>query len=119
MTADITPYLNRPDLLMETVKQIEKDFGWFDLKIVFSGNTGNAYTELFSQIQPHIEKMLAENTQQFYSLMYRIDLSEQQIKKAVESAKDSSFSEIVTDLILKRELQKIIIRKSFSLGKGQ
>ena len=49
--------------------------------------------------------------------MYRIDISEGQIKKEVGLATDKSFAEAVTDLILKRELLKVVIRKSYSAGK--
>jgi hypothetical protein len=40
-----------------------------------------------------------------------------QIKKAVANTADRSFAEIVTDLILKRELLKVVMRKSYSAGK--
>ena len=111
---DITPYLNRLDIFNETAQQIIKDFGIQGMQIKFSGNTENAYKELFSQILPHIEKLQNENFQNFYNLMYRIDVSEEQIKKAVEESKDKSFSEIVTELILKRELIKVVFRKQYS-----
>ncbi|MFI5164518.1 MAG: hypothetical protein ACHQHP_04635 [Bacteroidia bacterium] len=114
---DITPYLNRLDILSDAAKQVVKDFGMQGMEIKFSGNPENAYAELFSQIFPIIEKMQTENFQNFYNLMYRIDIGETQIKKAVSQAKDKSFSEIVTDLILKRELLKVIIRKNYSAGK--
>ena len=110
---DLSPYLNRLDLLNETVKQIAKDFSWSGLEIQFSGNGDNAYRELFVQIHPQIEKLLKEYSGKFYELMYRIDISETQIRKAVSSAKDRSFSEVVTDIILKRELQKVVMRKSY------
>ena len=111
---DITPYLNRLDILSETVQQVIKDFGMNGMEIKFSGNAENAYLELFSQILPFIEKLQKENFQNFYNLMYRIDISEGQIKKAVEESKDKSFSEVVTDLILKRELLKVVFRKQYS-----
>lgn len=125
---DITPYLNRLDILSDTAKQVIKDFGMVGMEIIpiaiGTGNTSNAYQELFSQILPHIEKMLSEKNspllrrgvggEAFYNLMYRIDISEGQIKKAVEESKDKSFSEIVTDLILKRELLKVIMRRNYS-----
>jgi hypothetical protein len=113
MTTDLSPYLNRLDFLNDTANQIIKDFGMSGMKINFSGNTDNAYTELFSQIHPHIEKLLKGNSEIFYNLLYRIDLSETQIKKAVESSVDKSFSEIITDLILKRELLKVVMRKTY------
>ena len=111
---DLNPYLNRLDILNETAQQIIKDFGMVGLEIKFLGNAGNAYLQLFSQILPFIEKMQTENFHNFYNLMYHIDISENQIKKAAEEAKDKSFSEVVTDLILKRELLKVVMRRSFS-----
>ena len=111
---DITPYLNRLDILNETAQQTIKDFGMNRMEINFFGNTENAYAELFSQILPLVEKLQKENFQNFYNLMYRIDISEGQIKKAVEESKDKSFSEVVTDLILKRELLKVVFCKQYS-----
>lgn len=111
---DLNPYLNRFDILSDTAKQVIKDFGMVGLEIKFSGNTSNAYSELFSQILPLVEKMQTENFQNFYSLMYRIDISEGQIKKAIAETKDKSFSEVVTDLILKRELIKVVFRNQYS-----
>ena len=110
---DLSPYLNRIDILNETAQQVIKDFGMNGMEIKFSGNAGNAYLELFSQILPLVEKVQKENFQSFYNLMYRIDISESQIKKAVEESKDKSFSAVVTDLILKRELLKVAFRKQF------
>ena len=111
---DISPYLNRLDILNETAQQVIKDFRIQGKEIKFSGSAENAYDELFFQILPLVEKLQKENFQNFYDLMYRIDISEGQIKKAVEESKDKSFSEVVTDLILKRELLKVITRRSFS-----
>ena len=111
---DIAQYLNRLDIFTETAKQISKDFGMQGMEIKFSKNSGDIYRELFLQVLPLIEKLQKENFQNFYSLMYRIDISETQIKKAVEQSKDKSFSEVVTDLIIKRELLKVVYRKQYS-----
>ena len=133
---DLSPYLNRIDILNETAQQAIKDFGMNGTEINFFGNTENAYEELFSQILPLVEKLVNEKNspllrrgvgptkgtdsvshrrgEAFYNLMYRIDISESQIKKAIEESKDKSFSAVVTDLILKRELLKVITRRSFS-----
>jgi hypothetical protein len=111
---DITPYLNRLDILRETAEQVIKDFGMNSIKINFSGNPITAYKELSEQILPQIEKLQKENFQNFYNLMYRIDVSEGLIKKAVEESKDRTFAEIVTELVLQRELIKVVFRKQYS-----
>ena len=110
---DLSKYINRLDLIKDTANQIIKDFDMFGLEIKFSGNAYNAYEELFEQIEPHINKLISSNQSKFMGILYRIDLSDVQIKKAVEENTSEPFSAIVTDLIIKRELQKVVIRNHF------
>ena len=56
-------YYKRLDILDETAKQIIRDFEILGLEVTFSGDQNSAYSELFDQILPHIEKDL-ENGQQ-------------------------------------------------------
>lgn len=110
---EIHKYFNRLDLIKATAEQIIKDFEMFGLEIKFSGNAYNAYEELFEQIEPHIDKLIRTNHQKFMSILYRIDLSDEQLKKAVETNASEPFASIVSDLIIKRELQKVVIRNSY------
>ncbi len=110
---DLTPYFNKLDIIKDTAAQIIKDFEMFGMEVKFSGNAYNAYEELFDQIEPHIKKMVDSNRQKFLGILYRIDLSDEQIKKAVNSNSTEPFSVIVTDLIIKRELQKVVIRNHY------
>lgn len=110
---EINKHLSNLDLLNETANQIIKDFEMFGMEIKFSGNNFDAYEELFNQIEPHIKNLIDVNHSKFMGILYRIDLSDEQIKKAVHKNTSESFSEIVTDLIIKRELQKVVIRKHF------
>ena len=54
----IQPYLNDIEILNQTVEQIKKDFSFFDLPIIFTGNKETAFNELLSQIYPHIKKLM-------------------------------------------------------------
>lgn len=110
---EVNKYLSNLDLLNETANQIIKDFDMFGMEIKFSGNSFDAYEELFDQIEPHIKKLIDTNHSKFMGILYRIDLSDEQIKKAVNQNSSETFSEIITDLIIKRELQKVVIRKHF------
>lgn len=110
---DLTPYFNKLDIIKDTAAQIIKDFEMFGMEVKFSGNAYNAYEELFDQIEPHIKKMVDSNRQKFLGILYRIDLSDEQIKKAVNSNSTEPFSVIITDLIIKRELQKVVIRNHY------
>ncbi len=110
---DLSQYFNRLDLIKDTADQIIKDFDMFGLEVKFSGNAYNAYEELFEQIEPHIDKLISSNRQKFLGILYRIDLSDEQIKKAVNENSFETFSAIVSDLIIKRELQKVVIRDHY------
>jgi hypothetical protein len=110
---NITPYFNRLDFIKDTAHQIIKDFDMFGLEIKFSGNAYNAYEELFDQIEPHISNLITTNRQKFLGILYRIDLSDEQLKKAVNENTSEPFAAIVTDLIIKRELQKVVIRNHY------
>lgn len=85
----------------------------FGIEIKFSGNAYNAYDELFEQIEPRINHLIKNNQSRFMGILYRIDINDEQLQMAVKQNKSESFSEIITDVIIKRELQKIVIRNHF------
>ena len=114
---DLSPYFNKLNLIKDTANQIIKDFEMFGVEVKFSGNTYNAYDELFDQIEPSIKALCDSNRQKFLGILYRIDLSDEQIKKAVSENASESFSAIITDLIIKRELQKVVIRSHYQSKK--
>ncbi|MBL7888924.1 MAG: hypothetical protein JNL24_05195 [Bacteroidia bacterium] len=111
--SNLSSYFNKLDLIKDTADQIIKDFDMFGLEIRFSGNAYNAYEELFEQIEPHIKKLIDSNQSKFMGILYRIDVSDDQIKKALKDNSSESFSEIITDLIIRRELQKVVIRQHY------
>lgn len=110
---NLSQYFNRLDLIKDTANQIIKDFDMFGMEITFSGNAYNAYEELFEQIEPQIKKLIDSNQSKFMGILYRIDLNDEQISRAVRENFSEPFSEIITDLIIKRELQKVVIRDHY------
>jgi hypothetical protein len=111
--SNISQYFNKLDLIKDTASQIIKDFDMFGMEVKFSGNAYNAYEELFDQIEPHIKKLIDTNQSKFMGILYRIDVSDEQVKKALHQNSSEPFSEIITDLIIKRELQKVVIRQHY------
>jgi hypothetical protein len=103
----------RLDLLQEVVAQLNKDFQLNGFDVIFTGNEDNAYRELSDQLIPVIDYMLEHQAERFWSLLYGIDLNEAQVRKAL-FGEDADSLQRLTDLILKRELQKVVIRKHYA-----
>ncbi|MCB0755673.1 MAG: hypothetical protein RL266_708 [Bacteroidota bacterium] len=102
-------------LLQEVVNQINKDFRLQGFDVEFSGEGETAYRELTDQLKPVIEYMLENQTEKFWNLIYGIDLNERKVREIL-FGKEERIDAIqeLTDLILKRELQKVVIRMHYS-----
>lgn len=112
---ELQEYYNRHDLLEKVVAQIQKDFNWFSLEIKFSNKPElSAYQELYQQILPLIEEMLNDDYIKLMSILYRIDIDEDFLNRKLRETPNADTDEVITDLIIKRELQKVIIKQMYS-----
>lgn len=103
----------REDLIRKTAAQIIKDFAEFGLEITFSGEVQNFYEELFNQMKPHIEKIMGEHYTMFLNFLYRIDITEKQVLHYQKEMNDASYEDALTEVIIHRELKKVMIREYF------
>ena len=106
-------FSKRLDLLQQVVAQLTKDFQLSGFDIQFSGDETNAYQELTRQIEPLIANMLEFQNERFWTLLYSIDINEKQVREALFGENPNSV-QLLTDLILKRELQKVVIRNHYA-----
>lgn len=113
--SDYKRYEQSVDLLKQVVGQINKDFRLQGFEVTFSGSGETAYQELSEQLKPVIEYMLENQTEKFWNLIYGIDLSENKVRQIL-FGKEENIDAIqeLTNLILKRELQKVVIRLHYS-----
>ncbi len=113
--ADYLRYESSVWLLKEVVAQINKDFRLQGFDVEFSGKGETAYQELSRQLKPVIDYMLENQTEKFWNLLYGIDLNERKVKNILFSENQNLDTiQALTDLILKRELQKVVIRLHYS-----
>jgi hypothetical protein len=109
----IEPYRNREKIIRQVAAQIEKDFAQFGLEVQFSGEVDYAYEELFSQLKEHLIWLLDRDYHRLVLLLYQIDLSEKQIMKAEAQYPDAPKSDLLAELVILRELKKVLIRNYF------
>lgn len=125
---NIAQLLNKETIINETIAQIQKDFGMYNINIQFDGNTETAYEQLMDGLTVEVKQLLANDKSKLQSILYRIDLSEKAIKKALQltlvnnnqspisNSNMSNFDnqqQVISHEIIVRELKKVLTRNYF------
>jgi hypothetical protein len=110
--SEIDGYRNQEEIIRLTAEQTIKDFALFGLEIVFSGNVITAYEELFEQLNSCIVELLHSDYRRLLSLLYHIDISEKDLNSKFFPHSEEA-SDKLTEMILDRELKKVVIRKYY------
>ncbi|MCZ4695642.1 hypothetical protein DWB61_13190 [Ancylomarina euxinus] len=109
----VSKYRDKVEILKQVAAQIEKDFYQFGFEVTFTGVPENAYNELFSQIIEHVGFMLSQDYHRLVLLLYQIDLSENEILKNELKYPNVDKDQLLSELIIQRELKKVLIRNYF------
>lgn len=99
------------DLLEDTLNQIEKDFGQIELQLRDVELGDDYFYRLCKDLSYTVDALLDKAPDRLFSLMYRIDLPENRISKLLGSNEPAM---AIAEMILKRELQKVVIRRKYS-----
>lgn len=104
--------LNYRELYESTFEQIKKDF----YPHVDLGEMPlNLSAELLKEIvEKSLEKLLREEPHSLGAVLYRMDVNEKATKAAIASSKLEDSTRILAFRILKREAQKVWLRKTLS-----
>ncbi|MFI5203578.1 MAG: hypothetical protein ACHQF2_03690 [Flavobacteriales bacterium] len=115
MTNSLDKYNHHQKIISDTVMQINKDLGSLLENPAKLTGTDTPYNELYQAVYPVVDKLLGENRTQLMQLLYRIDIPESFMKK-IPSVRSNAVN-YVTNGILERELQKVVIRHNLGTGK--
>lgn len=77
----------------------------------------DSYEHLKNWLMENIEWLLDNDFERLLSVLYRIDVSEVKVRRLIEQNEGENAAEIIADLILERQLQKIESRKKYSTPK--
>jgi hypothetical protein len=110
---DIELYKTKTEIIRQTVEQVKKDFTMFGMDIDFTGNTDMAYDEMFSQLAYHVSNLLEIDPHRLSSLLYQVDLGENKILEASALHAEWTLTEVITELVIHRELKKVLIRNYY------
>jgi hypothetical protein len=110
---DIEIYKTKTEVIRQTVEQVKKDFTMFGMDIDFTGNTELAYGEMFIQLASHVSHLLEIDPHRLSALLYQVDLGENKIMESTALHPDWALAEVITELIIHRELKKVLIRNYY------
>lgn len=107
---DITSsYIQQKDVLKKLIQQIKKDFSSAGLPIKLLLTHKYSYEELCATIR---DAFLAQSAADMFNLLYRVDVSEQQLREGMPSP--GLDVDLIAELVVKRELQKVVLRSMYS-----
>ena len=104
--------ISNPELYALFVQQLKKDFDNSNVNTDFIADLEPDYDLIFRIINYELQNLLNDSKFKLNQLLYRIDISEQQINKLSKVKPSSSFIEIISELIIKRVLQKVVIKEA-------
>ena len=107
---DIQNQISQPELYELFINQIKKDFENSAIDITFIDDFIQDYQFIHASITKKLKDILKSSTSKLNVLLYRIDISEGQIKILSQKKPQMSFEELLAELIMKRILQKVVIK---------
>ena len=109
--------------MLKATTQVEKEFCVENWVLVKPINAQTAFEDIAVQVHKKLTDLIKLKGDSFVKhLLYTIDVSEAQVAKAVSLEVDMEFSMLLTKLIVRRCLQKVLIRnyykspEKFALG---
>ncbi|MFN4146239.1 MAG: hypothetical protein ACK4GN_10485 [Runella sp.] len=106
---EVTQYFTSPHLLQALLRQIEKDFGTAQVELMLEVEQQYSFPALCQRLSEALEKHLQKGGS-LKNLINRVDLTPRQINQFVPAPMASHLAALAT-LIIKRELQKVVIRQ--------
>jgi hypothetical protein len=111
---EVNRQLGREDLFELFRAQLQKDFLGSGLNAAFTENLPKDFFLVRSLISAELEKVMNSSLSAMQGLIYRVDISEQQLTQYRREQSTRHYPDLLAELIIKRILQKVILRKRFS-----
>ena len=108
---EIKNQLSRTELFDAFKKQLAKDFQQSNFAVEFVDALEPEYSTIHQKIVFELQRN--ENNADLMNLLYRVDISEAQLKRYLGEAKEVNHFSVLSELIIKRELQKVVIKQYY------
>ena len=110
---DIKYQLTSQEIFEAFKSQLKKDFEQSTFSISFIEGLEADYATIHKKIVIELHNIEARTDFNTMHLLNRIDISEAQLKRHLAENKNKTHFSIVADLIIKRVLQKVVIKQFY------
>jgi hypothetical protein len=114
MIPDVLHSLQRVDLFEKFKTQLHRDFELCGFADVAPKLSSNNLEHVFQEVLKSVMIIEKKDSSSIQNLLYRIDVTELQIKKESSDHPEKNFQQILGELIVKRILQKVILKDLYS-----
>jgi hypothetical protein len=114
MIPDVLDSLEKPDLFEKFKLQLSRDFELCGFLEYAPNIQSNDLQHIYSEVLKSISQLEKKDSGGLMNLLYRIDLTELQIKQASKKEPERAMQQIMAELIIKRILQKVILKQLYS-----
>lgn len=112
----MTQYLNNEEI-HSIQKFVSKDFVRNDYSSLIPNNDFERLEEFKKYLTEKMRDLLDKNYNLLINTLYRIDISEKKLSELFSSRNKELIPEKLADLIIERQIEKIIFRKRYREGK--
>lgn len=102
-------FLSQKEILRNLILQIRKDFDSAGIPIKLSLNKRYSFIEMAQIVS---DAFMQSGATAMFNLLYRVDVSEKQLREGMPTPGIDPI--LVAELVIKRELQKVVLRKQYS-----
>jgi hypothetical protein len=106
--------LQKPDLFEKFKVQLSRDFELCGFTDEAPKLNSNNLEHVFQEVLKSVMIIEKKDSASLQNLLYRIDVTELQIKKEATNHPEKNFQQILAELIVKRILQKVILKQQYS-----
>ncbi len=110
---DIRNQLSSKDLFDAFKMQLVKDFEQSNFPADFVTVLKPDYISIHKKIAFELKRNESNSDFNLMHLLYRIDISEAQLKKYLNENENETYFNVIAELIIKRVLQKVVIKQYY------
>lgn len=116
---DIKNQLTSKNLFDAFKKQLIRDFEQSNFPADFVEALEPDYSSIHEKIASELQRNEKKTDFNLMHLLYRIDISETQLKKYLVENKGDNYFNVIAELIIKRVLQKVVIKQFYKNNENQ